>query len=153
MSSVADPCAADFFGNKLRFRRAACQWVLSPSGEPFSPARVRTGYALTELLPLVCSSFSPLKGYVTVAKNQVHFWEPTLCSLSSMGQKKQINARVSDHLHEIISERAGLIEETQGGYLGLIAQWWFAQGYPPVNEYEARVLAQKKNKLSEKRIA
>jgi hypothetical protein len=70
-----------------------------------------------------------------------------------MGQKKQINARISDHLHEIISERAGLIEETQGGYLGLIVQWWFAQGYPPVNEYEARVLAQRKIKLAEKRTA
>ena len=61
-----------------------------------------------------------------------------------MGQKKQINARVPDTLHEIISERANLIEETHGGYLGLIAQWWFAQGHPPVTEYEARLLAQKK---------
>ena len=61
-----------------------------------------------------------------------------------MGQKKQINARVPDTLHEIIRERASLIEETHGGYLGLIAQWWFAQGHPPVTEYEARLLAQKK---------
>lgn len=68
-----------------------------------------------------------------------------------MGQKKQINARVPDNLHEIIAERANLIEETQGGYLGLIAQWWFAQGYPPVNEYEARLMAQKKNGASAKR--
>lgn len=61
-----------------------------------------------------------------------------------MGQKKQINARVPDTLHELINERARLIEETQGGYLGLIAQWWFAQGHPPVNEYEARLLSQRK---------
>ncbi len=64
--------------------------------------------------------------------------------LTTMGQKKQINARVPDTLHELINERARLIEETQGGYLGLIAQWWFAQGHPPVNEYEARLLAQRK---------
>ena len=63
-----------------------------------------------------------------------------------MGQKKQINARVPDNLHALIVERANLIEETQGGYLGLIAQWWFAQGQPPVNEYEARLLAQKKHR-------
>ena len=63
-----------------------------------------------------------------------------------MGQKKQINARVPDNLHGIILERANLIEETQGGYLSLIAQWWFAQGHPPVNEYEARLLAQKKHR-------
>jgi hypothetical protein len=68
-----------------------------------------------------------------------------------MGQKKQINARVPDNLHEIIAERANLIEETQGGYLGLIAQWWFAQGYPPVNEYEARLMAQKKSAVPPKR--
>ena len=61
-----------------------------------------------------------------------------------MGQKKQINARVSDNLHGLIMERASLLEETQGGYLGLIAQWWFAQGHPPVNEYEARLLEQKR---------
>lgn len=59
-----------------------------------------------------------------------------------MGQKKQINARVPDTLHELINERARLIEETQGGYLGLIAQWWYAQGHPPVNDYEARLLSQ-----------
>ena len=70
-----------------------------------------------------------------------------------MGQKKQINARVPDNLHEIISERANLIEETQGGYLGLIAQWWFAQGYPPVNEYEARLMAQRKSASATKRPA
>jgi hypothetical protein len=64
--------------------------------------------------------------------------------LLAMGQKKQINARVPDNLHGIIRERATLIEETQGGYLSLIAQWWFAQGHPPVNEYEARLLSQKK---------
>jgi hypothetical protein len=63
-----------------------------------------------------------------------------------MGQKKQINARVPDNLHGLIVERANLIEETQGGYLGLIAQWWFAQGHPPVNEYEARLLSQKKHR-------
>jgi hypothetical protein len=62
----------------------------------------------------------------------------------TMGQKKQINARVPDNLHGLILERANLIEETQGGYLGLIAQWWFAQGHPPVNEYEARLLSQKR---------
>jgi hypothetical protein len=61
-----------------------------------------------------------------------------------MGQKKQINARVPDNLHEVITERAKLIEETHGGYLSLIAQWWYAQGYPPVTEYEATLLAQKK---------
>ena len=61
-----------------------------------------------------------------------------------MGQKKQINARVSDSLHELIAERANLIEETQGGYLGLIVQWWYAQGHPPVSEYEARLLSQRK---------
>lgn len=70
---------------------------------------------------------------------------PVLCLfLRRMGQKKQINARVPDNLHGLILERANLIEETQGGYLGLIAQWWFAQGHPPVNEYEARMLSQKK---------
>lgn len=68
-----------------------------------------------------------------------------------MGQKKQINARVPDTLHEIISERANLLEETQGGYLGLIAQWWFAQGFPPVNEYEARLMAQRKSTGAAKR--
>lgn len=67
-----------------------------------------------------------------------------------MGQKKQINARLPDNLHELISERAQLIEETQGGYLSLIAQWWYAQGYPPVNDYEARLLAQKKQ--AQKRV-
>lgn len=61
-----------------------------------------------------------------------------------MGQKRQINARVPDHLHDIISERSRLIEETHGGYLSLIAQWWYAQGHPPVNEYEARLLSQRK---------
>ena len=65
-----------------------------------------------------------------------------------MGQKKQINARVPDNLHEIISARAGLIEETHGGYLSLIAQWWYAQGHPPVNDYEARLLQQKKQNQS-----
>jgi len=63
-----------------------------------------------------------------------------------MGQKKQINARVPDNLYGLIAERAHLIEETQGGYLGLIAQWWFAQGHPPVNEYEARLLSQRKQR-------
>lgn len=63
-----------------------------------------------------------------------------------MGQKKQINARVPDNLYGLIAERANLIEETQGGYLGLIAQWWFAQGHPPVNEYEARLLSQRKHR-------
>jgi hypothetical protein len=63
---------------------------------------------------------------------------------NTMGQKKQINARVPDTLHDLINERARLIEETQGGYLGLIAQWWFAQGQPPVNDYEARLLSQQK---------
>jgi hypothetical protein len=62
-----------------------------------------------------------------------------------MGQKKQINARVPHNLHSVILERANLIEETQGGYLSLIAQGWYAQGHPPVNDYEARLLAQKKN--------
>jgi hypothetical protein len=70
--------------------------------------------------------------------------------LPLMGQKKQINARVPDNLHGLILERANLIEETQGGYLGLIAQWWFAQGHPPVNEYEARLLSQKKPRESAK---
>lgn len=65
-----------------------------------------------------------------------------------MGQKKQINARVPDALHELINERAKLIEETQGGYLGLIAQWWFAQGHPPVNDYEARMLNQRRTATS-----
>ena len=63
-----------------------------------------------------------------------------------MVQKKQISARVPDNLHRLIVERANLIEETQGGCLGLIAQWWFAQGHPPVSEYEARLLSQKKNR-------
>jgi hypothetical protein len=71
----------------------------------------------------------------------------------SMGQKKQINARVPDNLHGLILERATLIEETQGGYLALIAQWWFAQGHPPVNEYEARLLSQKKHRESGKKVA
>ena len=71
--------------------------------------------------------------------------------LRRMGQKKQINARVPDNLHGLILERANLIEETQGGYLGLIAQWWFAQGHPPVNEYEARLLSQKKPRESAKK--
>jgi hypothetical protein len=62
-----------------------------------------------------------------------------------MGQKKQINARVPDNLHEVITERAKLIEETHGGYLSLIAQWWFAQGHPPVTDYEASLLAAKKS--------
>lgn len=79
-----------------------------------------------------------------VAKMQVHFARLQIF-LRAMGQKKQINARVPDTLHELINERARLIEETQGGYLGLIAQWWFAQGHPPVNEYEARLLAQRKS--------
>jgi hypothetical protein len=70
-----------------------------------------------------------------------------------MGQKKQINARVPDTLHEIIAERANLLEETHGGYLGLIAQWWFAQGFPPVNEYEARLMAQKKTAANAKRVS
>lgn len=63
-----------------------------------------------------------------------------------MGQKKQINARVPDNLHSTIVERARMIEETQGGYLSLIAQWWYAQGHPPVSDYEARVLSQKKHR-------
>lgn len=73
------------------------------------------------------------------------FFAGALCFTSIMGQKKQINARVPDTLHELINERAHLIEETQGGYLGLIAQWWFAQGHPPVNDYEARLLSQRKS--------
>lgn len=75
---------------------------------------------------------------------QVLFFAAVLFFLTNMGQKKQINARVPDNLHSIILERANLLEETQGGYLSLIAQWWYAQGHPPVNEYEARLLAQKK---------
>lgn len=70
-----------------------------------------------------------------------------------MGQKKQINARIPDNLHSLILERAALIEETQGGYLGLIAQWWFAQGHPPVNEYEARILAQHRHAEAGKAVA
>jgi hypothetical protein len=62
-----------------------------------------------------------------------------------MGQKKQINARIPDNLHEVITERAKLIEETHGGYLSLIAQWWYAQGHPPVTEYEASMLTEKKH--------
>jgi hypothetical protein len=61
-----------------------------------------------------------------------------------MGQKKQINARVPDALHDVITQRAQMLEETHGGYLSLIAQWWFAQGHPPVTEYEARLIALKK---------
>jgi hypothetical protein len=81
------------------------------------------------------------------SKNAGAFSSITLFSiLLYMGQKKQINARVPDNLHGLILERANLIEETQGGYLGLIAQWWFAQGHPPVNEYEARLLSQKKHR-------
>ena len=39
---------------------------------------------------------------------------------SAHGPEKQINARVPDNLHGLIVERASLIEQTQGGYLGLI---------------------------------
>jgi hypothetical protein len=81
--------------------------------------------------------------YITLAKLLVHFGRQVAFPFI-MGQKKQINARVPDNLHGLILERAKLIEETQGGYLGLIAQWWFAQGHPPVNDYEARLLSQKK---------
>ena len=58
-----------------------------------------------------------------------------------MGWKKQINARLPNNLQELIAQRAAEIGETQGGYLALIAKWWFEQGGPPINAYEACVLA------------
>ena len=88
---------------------------------------------------------SELPRYTCVARKQVLSAANDVFP-SIMGQKKQINARVPDNLHGLILERANLIEETQGGYLGLIAQWWFAQGHPPVSEYEARLLSQKKQR-------
>ena len=57
-----------------------------------------------------------------------------------MAQKKQINARVPHEVHDALAERASLLQETEGGYLLLIAQWWFAQGQPPVTAREEAVL-------------
>ena len=56
-----------------------------------------------------------------------------------MSQKKQINARVSDDIYTCVVARARLLEESNGHYLGLIAQHWFAQGQPSVTEHEAQV--------------
>lgn len=58
-----------------------------------------------------------------------------------MGWKRQINARLPNNLQELIAQRSAEIGETQGGYLALIAKWWFEQGGPPINAYEACVLA------------
>jgi hypothetical protein len=58
-----------------------------------------------------------------------------------MGYKRQINARLPETLHKVIATRALEIDETEGGYLATIAYWWLEQGAPPVNAYEARVLA------------
>ena len=37
---------------------------------------------------------------------------------------------------EVVRELARLLEETESGYLCLIAQWWFSQGCPAVAEWE-----------------
>lgn len=62
-----------------------------------------------------------------------------------MPDKKQINVRVPDGIQHQIANRANLLEESQGGYLGLIARWWYARGAPPVNESEADALRQKES--------
>jgi hypothetical protein len=64
-------------------------------------------------------------------------------SKDGMGAKRQINARLPDKLHKLISDRARDVDETEGGYLATIVQWWQAKGAPPVNDYEARLLAGK----------
>jgi hypothetical protein len=55
--------------------------------------------------------------------------------------KQQINARVPETIAKTIQSRAAGMEESIGGYLGLIAQQWFAAGCPAVNDYEARIRA------------
>lgn len=66
-----------------------------------------------------------------------------------MGRKKQINARLPDNIYGQIADRARLMEETRGAYLGLIVQWWFAQGTPPVRHDEARRLPRRYSGLSD----
>lgn len=77
----------------------------------------------------------------------------TIRQTSDMAQKKQINTRVPDDVFEAIEGRANLIQESQSGYLGLIAQWWFAQGMPAVTEYEAKVLEKRNHDRSTKRAS
>jgi len=50
-----------------------------------------------------------------------------------MGRSRQINCRASDEIQTLINERANLLQETEGGYLTLIAQRWYAEGAPPVS--------------------
>lgn len=75
--------------------------------------------------------------------------QPSPSSNEGMGFKRQINARLPDKLHKHISDRASELDETEGGYLAAIAHWWLAQGAPPVNDYEARILAGRANAPAE----
>lgn len=54
--------------------------------------------------------------------------------------KEQVNTRLSDPLLEKIDERRKLLGKTRASYLALIAEQWYANNCPPVNDFEARVM-------------
>lgn len=54
-------------------------------------------------------------------------------------QKEQVNARLKDGVTEKIDLYRVAMEESRGSYLALIAEWWVAQGCPPVNDYESKL--------------
>lgn len=54
-------------------------------------------------------------------------------------EKEQVNTRLADALIEEIDKRRGPLDKTRGAYLAQIAEWWFAQGAPPVTEFEKRI--------------
>jgi hypothetical protein len=62
--------------------------------------------------------------------------------------KRQLNARLTEAVSDLIRRRAELAEVPPAQYLAGIAACWFAQGAPPVNDYEARVLATRKRRPS-----
>lgn len=55
---------------------------------------------------------------------------------------RQVTARIPLKLHGYLGRRAQLLDETPGSYLGMILRAWFTEGAPPVNDYEARMLAE-----------
>lgn len=54
-------------------------------------------------------------------------------------EKEAVSSRHPAEVLEAIDTHRPNIEETRGGYLSLIAQWWVAQGCPPVSDYEKKI--------------
>jgi hypothetical protein len=53
-----------------------------------------------------------------------------------MGKKPQISATLPAHVHDAITRRADLLDDSKSNYLSAIASWWFGQGCPPVRPDE-----------------